>query len=54
MGRTTLRSLVVRTTASGVVEVDLPPYEVVCAGQSMCLFGIEVSPSPMPRFVVVA
>ena len=42
-GGNTLRSLVVRTTPSGAVEVELPPYKVVCA-REMCLFGIEVSP----------
>ena len=42
-GGSTLRSLVVRTTPSGAVEVKLPPYKVVCASE-MCLFGIEVSP----------
>jgi hypothetical protein len=42
-GGNTLRSLVVRTTPSGAVEVELPPYKAVCASE-MCLFGIEVSP----------
>ena len=42
-GGNTLRSLVVRTTPSGAVEVELPPYKEVCA-REMCLFGIEVSP----------
>ena len=42
-GGNTLRSLVVRTTPSGAVEVELPPYTAVCASE-MCLFGIEVSP----------
>ena len=42
-GGNTLCSLVVRTTPSGAVEVELPPYKVVCA-REMCLFGIEVSP----------
>ena len=46
-----MRSLVVRTTAPGVVEVDLPPYDVVCAKHTMCLFGIEVRPAAiLPRF----
>jgi hypothetical protein len=42
-GGNTLRSLVVRNTPSGAVEVELPPYKEVCA-REMCLFGIEVSP----------
>jgi hypothetical protein len=42
-GGNTLRSLVVRTTPSGAVEVELPRYKEVCASE-MCLFGIEVSP----------
>jgi hypothetical protein len=42
-GGNTLRSLVVRTTPSGAVEVELPRYKVVCKSE-MCLFGIEVSP----------
>ena len=42
-GGSTLRSLVVRTTKFGVMEVELPPYKEVCASKPMCLFGIEVS-----------
>ena len=38
--------LVVRSSASATdrVAVELPPFSVVCANQTMCLFGLEVGP----------
>ena len=40
--------LVVRSSASATdrVAVELPPFSVVCANQTMCLFGLEVVPRP--------
>ena len=53
-GGNTLRSLVGRTTESGVMEIELPPYKEVCASKPMCLYGIEVSPpsTTLPSFDV--
>ena len=38
--------LVVRSSASATdrVAVELPPFSVVCANQTMCLFGLGSAP----------
>ncbi len=41
--------LVVRSSASATdrIAVELPPFSMVCANQTMCLFGLEVSPNQL-------